>query len=659
MVAMSVMPVAAAGESLTDVVAELGVSNMYKLQDIFENYFTDTKLDELNTYLGTNYSDLRADLASDNLDVDVLKDLADDIAGVSLTEAMANGDAASAIFAQKAAVITTLGDIVDRTVTARGGSTNTEYAYDMIVNHLLNKNTVVTYNTSTGVYDLNFSAYKTDAALISEMEIIMPTSFAAGKYESTIDDLEAYFEHILNSGDFDTHEVDFRAAIDSWNTGDFYYAYTPSTGGGGGGGTTTTEETPDVVTGEDEGGETTATSTIESGATVTTGNDGTKKATIDNTKVKAAVDAVVAKGATSAKVVIEIPDTGADVAVGLEAGTVNSLKAGNVDLSIKTEKVEYDIKPGAIDTGDMDDGDELRFNSKEQDPEEFLGNADLTSNEGIALAAAVKGKSKLVEISLDRYSADGQKAGEVHSFDKAIKIRVSLEDIPDADSDKIGVYYIDEESGKPVFMGGKVVTDANGNKFIEFETNHLSKYAVLEATVSYPDLADHWSKKYVESMGAKHVVNGYPDGSFLPEKAVTRVEFAKMLVEAMGYEMVDYEGSFPDVAEGEWFADYVATAEANGVVLGYTDGTFKPNLKINRLVMATMLTRAYNAKLEGQEADILSEFADKATIADWGTEYAAKAVEEGFMNGMDGTFNPDGTTTRAQAATAVYRLFNK
>jgi len=309
------------------------------------------------------------------------------------------------------------------------------------------------------------------------------------------------------------------------------------------------------------------------------------------------------------------------------------------------------------DGGTLSDDFEFHFESTAQDAATVMEGIDTSTDDGVAIAEAVAGKSKIIELSLDVYS-NGEKVGGIHNFEKPLTVRISLADVPDADPDKVGAYYIDETSGKPVFMGGKIVT-VDGVRMLEFETSHLSKFAVLEAVVSYPDVSAHWSKGYVESMGAKHVINGYPDGTFLPEKAVTRVEFAKMVVEAMGYEAVEYAGAFPDVSEGDWYAGYVATAEANGIVLGYPDGTFKPNQKISRLVMATMLSRAYNAQLAEEKTVVLSAFADNGSIAEWGTEYAAKSVEAGFMNGMDGMFNPDGTTTRAQAATAIYRLFNK
>ncbi|HKL09921.1 MAG TPA: S-layer homology domain-containing protein [Clostridia bacterium] len=684
MILMSVVPAMAADESLTDVVAELGVSNMYKLQDVFVGYFTDTKLDALDTYMDTNYSELQVSLNTDGIDATVLKDLADDITAVSLTEGMESTSASAAIFDQKTAVIATLGSIVDRIVTARGETkTNTEYAYEIIVGDMLNEDAVVTYNTSTGNYSLDFSGYKTNSALEADLAEIMPATFGTG-YSASMDSLEAFFEYILNSSDFDAYGADFRAAIDSYNGGAYYNAYTPSTGGGGA--TPPAEETPvveDPVAEETTEDETVVTSEVENAATVTTNDEGTEEADIDDAAVAEAVESVLeevaslleaATGAAEEGAQVEefvptvnlnIENEGADVAVNLQVGTMDTLSESEVKLNIKTDSITYEIPSGMIATDNIvtDDGEaldddfELSFSSREVELDTVIEQMGDGTDDGIELSEAVEGKSKIIELSLDIMSG-GEKVGSIHEFNKPITVKVSLADVPDADPDKVGVYYIDDETGKPVFMGGKVVV-VDGVKMLEFSTTHYSKYAVLEANVTYEDVENHWSKAYVESMGAKHIVKGYPDGAFMPEKAVTRAEFAKMVVSAMNYDAADYAGTFNDVAEGAWYADYVASAEVNGVISGYADGTFKPDRQITRLEMAAMLSKALNNKLTDTEGNVLSAFSDNEMIAQWGMNSAAKAVEAGLMNGMDGDFNPQGTTTRAQAATAVYRLYNK
>ena len=666
---MSFTPAVAAGESLTDVVAEIGVSNMDGLKDVFESYFTDSKLDSLNTYLNNNYNELLTNLQADGVDVDMLKALVADIKDVSLADSMSNTNAANAIAAKKEDVKATLGDITNRLVIARGGASNTEYAFDIIVNHIFNETSVVTYNTSTEVYTLDFSAYKIDGMFVPELRQVMPSTFSILNYAASIDSLEEYFQYILNSTDFATHKTDFNATIDAWNGGVFYNEYTPAIGGGGGGGGVfIPEEAEEPVVNDPVIDGSNITTTVENAAIVTTSDGGTEEAVIDDEAVTGAIEEIVDEvGGTAAvpTIVLEIPNSGTDLSVALQVGTIDTLTENEVNLSIKTANMTCDVPFGMIDTGNIitDAGDaleddfELRFTSTEQDMDTVLEGIDTTSEDGVALAEAIAGKSKIIEISLDIFS-DGEKVGGIHDFDKSLTIRISLADIPDADPDKLGIYYIDEETGVPVFMGGKIVT-VDGVQMIEFSTMHLSKFAVIEGQATYPDIAVHWSKKYVESMGDKHIVAGYPDGTFKPENAVTRAEFAKLLVESMGYGSMTYEGTFSDVDAADWHAECVAAAVANGIIKGYEDGTFQPDKSITRLEMTAMLSNAVKNNLLESENKVLASFADDAAIATWGRTSAAKAVEAGLINGMDGAFNPEGTTTRAQAATAIYRLYNK
>ncbi|WP_069650407.1 S-layer homology domain-containing protein [Caloranaerobacter ferrireducens] len=95
---------------------------------------------------------------------------------------------------------------------------------------------------------------------------------------------------------------------------------------------------------------------------------------------------------------------------------------------------------------------------------------------------------------------------------------------------------------------------------------------------------------------------------------------------------------------------------------GYEDGTFRPNQEITRLEMAALLSRTVK-DVELTEDDIesiLKAYADSDEIQKWGRGYAAKVIKAQLMIGVtDNTFVPNGKTTRAEATTAIYRLYNR
>lgn len=97
---------------------------------------------------------------------------------------------------------------------------------------------------------------------------------------------------------------------------------------------------------------------------------------------------------------------------------------------------------------------------------------------------------------------------------------------------------------------------------------------------------------------AHDVVSGFQDGTFKPESAVTRVQALKMILEAMDVKIISNGGQnlgFPDTYKYDWYADYLRTGLALGVVNGYPDKSFRPNnyvLRAEGLVMALNTARS-------------------------------------------------------------------
>jgi len=99
--------------------------------------------------------------------------------------------------------------------------------------------------------------------------------------------------------------------------------------------------------------------------------------------------------------------------------------------------------------------------------------------------------------------------------------------------------------------------------------------------VIFADVEGHPYEESIEFLYNRGVVEGYPDGSFGPDREVNRAEIMKIILEA------SFEGDighrlncFPDV-RGDWFAKYVCLAKEEGIIDGYPDGTFKPAQNVN------------------------------------------------------------------------------
>lgn len=109
------------------------------------------------------------------------------------------------------------------------------------------------------------------------------------------------------------------------------------------------------------------------------------------------------------------------------------------------------------------------------------------------------------------------------------------------------------------------------------------------------DISASWAKSDIEALVKDGIINGYPDGTFRPENPVTRAEFARILARAFHYESSS-RGDFGDI-RNHWAEKDINALVEKGIIQGYPDGSFKPDAKISRAEMATMLTRA--VKLDG------------------------------------------------------------
>ena len=152
-------------------------------------------------------------------------------------------------------------------------------------------------------------------------------------------------------------------------------------------------------------------------------------------------------------------------------------------------------------------------------------------------------------------------------------------------------------------------------------------------------------------------MNGKSDTVFDPNGTTTRGQIVAILWRLEGSPKVD-AADFTDVASGLYYTDAVAWAAANGIVTGYADGSFKPNVPITREQMATILYRYCKYKgLTVSAAADLSGFADRNRIAPYAEEALAWANAVGLVNGKSASaLDPTGSATRAQVATILMRF---
>ncbi len=172
----------------------------------------------------------------------------------------------------------------------------------------------------------------------------------------------------------------------------------------------------------------------------------------------------------------------------------------------------------------------------------------------------------------------------------------------------------------------------------------------------FRDLSRHqWAREAITALDEKGIVNDRSAVAFGPAQDITRGDFAMFLVRTLGLTS-DSTENFADVKPDRDYTKELAIGKALGILNGVGDNKFNPDATITRQDMMTMIGRGM--KLAG-EAD-LSAFSDKAAIADYALPHVRAMIASGLVKGnADGTINPRGNTTRAEAAVIMQRILNQ
>lgn len=224
------------------------------------------------------------------------------------------------------------------------------------------------------------------------------------------------------------------------------------------------------------------------------------------------------------------------------------------------------------------------------------------------------------------------------------------------------VFYYDESKQVWVRVGGEI----SGNT-ITVEVNHFTKFAVFgvekdsdstsntEQPTSFNDISGHWAEDNIKQAVSAGIVSGYQDGTFKPNRAVTRAEFAVMLMNALKPQGDEAALTFTDKEKiGTWAQKSVMQAVYAGIITGHEDNTFRPDAEITRSEMATMIAKAWAQTVEVKTA---TGFADDKYIPDWAKGAAAAMKELGIIEGKStNQFAPNDKTTRAEAVTVLLRM---
>jgi parallel beta-helix repeat protein len=177
----------------------------------------------------------------------------------------------------------------------------------------------------------------------------------------------------------------------------------------------------------------------------------------------------------------------------------------------------------------------------------------------------------------------------------------------------------------------------------------------LLSTLSFTDLDTHWSKDFILPLAAQDLIRGYGDGSFQPDAAINRVQFAAIVARAFNPPAQRAAMTFSDVPDNFWGKGVIDQAYRGGFLDRFPDASIRPASGMTRLELLQALVKGLG--LPDDNAQRLKVLSDRASIPANAQGQVAAAIGAGILVNFPNKaqFNPSQPATRADMTTMVYQ----
>lgn len=173
-----------------------------------------------------------------------------------------------------------------------------------------------------------------------------------------------------------------------------------------------------------------------------------------------------------------------------------------------------------------------------------------------------------------------------------------------------------------------------------------------EVAITFSDLDEtHWAFGGITKLVEKGIIIGYSDGTFKPDGNITRAELVKITNMVFGYTQKQENTNFPDIKAEDWFYDNVLIAQKEGYIIGYPDGTFKPEGLITREEFCKIL-------------DVINGFVElpfnnypEDEVSSWAVEYVNRIISNRIITlDENNNFRATEKATRAEVCDAIAKF---
>jgi parallel beta-helix repeat protein len=172
---------------------------------------------------------------------------------------------------------------------------------------------------------------------------------------------------------------------------------------------------------------------------------------------------------------------------------------------------------------------------------------------------------------------------------------------------------------------------------------------------AFTDIAGHWATDFISALAKQNLIGGSADGSFKPDIAINRAQYAALLVRAFNPSPKREAIAFSDIPATFWAKPFIDQAYRAGFISGFPDGSFKPDQNIPRFQLLASLVSGLG--LTGGDVSLLAAYDDRASIPQYAQNQIATATQQKLVVNHPTLrqLNPVRDTTRAEVAAFVYQ----
>jgi tetratricopeptide (TPR) repeat protein len=380
---------------------------------------------------------------------------------------------------------------------------------------------------------------------------------------------------------------------------------------------------------------------------------------------KVIVDSSLVPGAVGQVLTVYIPDNSADIAdeIAIEIPRSTLLNLGN-DLVINTDQGSVTLSKASIEQI-QNDGQELYFrivpirdqSLKQQVVTEMNSDANVR-------AATVNKTVHLLDIPRE---IDTNYTG----YRTTIVLPLTNITIPTTNEvaflDSLRIF-IQHSDGETKVVPGTIVRDgANNPVGISFEIEKFSTFSIIQlrdivyddsTVVVIPEAVKQPVELNPDEEGHHtRYMSGYEDGTFRPDRNITRAEMAAALSRNLGYVASKQAvvSSYPDVKSTHWALGVIEFIKTSGLMVGDSDGNFRPDAPITRAEMAVIASKRTKLNPANFKKSIFTDVQNH-----WALGFIESGRQSRVLSGyQDGTYRPNNKLSRAEAVVVINRMFER